>query len=267
MLAEELDAPHPHDLTCAQASLLGPTGSRPFGMARERSMVLKHLRSRIASLALAATLAVTGLVAGFAASAPAADAAPGTFLHYSRGYSVQHGWLCLGWSNGAYRCTAHWKVVNGHFVSLNPSWVPSQASASSRSSQPARPSAPAARPASSAPLSFHGTKPARIPYPFGQCTYGAYELAHDNVGGLGMARDWYANAVRIGLPTGSAARVGATVVFAPNVQGASPFGHVGHVVRLGANGAFLMEAMNDVAGFGHFGYRWVHTGPGVHFIY
>ena len=205
---------------------------------------------------ITASVAVAGLAFSLAVSAPAASAAPARF-GYRVGYTVQHGWLCNGWRSGMYRCTAHWKVVNGRYVSLNPAWVPSQGSMRGSTHG-----------STHAPARFSPTKPGRVPYPFGQCTYGAFVLAHDNVGGLGMARDWYVNAIRRGLPTGSVPRVGATVVFAPGVQGASRTeGHVGHVVKLGANGMFLMEAMNDNAGFGRFGFRWVHAGFGVHFIY
>lgn len=215
--------------------------------------------------AITASLAMAGLVACLALSAPSASAAPG--LRYQLGYSVQHGWLCDGWRSGEYHCTAHWKVVNGRFVSLHESWVPSQGHANSSRSGSAGKSGGAGHHSPPAPVSHPSYKPSHVPYPFGQCTYGAYLLAHDNVGGLGMARDWYYDAMRRGMPTGSAPRVGATVTFQPGVQGASPWGHVGHVVKIGANGWFLMEAMNDNAGFGRFGFRWVHTGWGVHFIY
>lgn len=222
---------------------------------------MKLLRSRIVPTALASAVALTGLAIGVATSAPTADAAPAASFHYTLGYTIQHGWLCNGWRSGAYRCTAHWEVVNGRYVSLNPSWVPSQSTSATRAS------GTSAQPITVKPQSYSSGKPSYDPYPFGYCTYGAYLLAHDNVGGLGMAGDWYANAVRRGLPTGTVPQVGATVTFQPYVQGASSLGHVGHVVQIGANGSFLMEAMADDAGFGHFGYRWVHTGPGVHFIY
>jgi surface antigen len=240
---------------------------------------LKLLQSRIVPTALVGAVAMTGLVVGIAASAPAAEAAPAAPFHYTHGYGIQHGWLCDGWRDGVYRCTAHWKIVNGRYVSFNPSWVPSQSTSASGSrgshAKPITAKPITAKPITVKPItvkplpypSYPRGKPSHVPYPFGVCTYGAYLLAHDNVGGLGMARDWYADAVRRGLPTGTVPRVGATVTFQPFVQGASALGHVGHVVRIGANGAFLMEAMADVAGFGRFGFRWVHTGPGVHFIY
>lgn len=224
---------------------------------------MKLLQSRIVPTALASAVVMTGLVVSVATSAPAADAAPAVPFHYTLGYSIQHGWLCNGWRNGMYHCTAHWKIVDGRYISLNPSWVPSQTtSASGTGAKPITTKQVATKQAP-----YPSGKPSHDPYPFGYCTYGAYLLAHDNVGGLGMARDWYINAVRRGLPTGASPRVGATVTFQPGVQGASSLGHVGHVVKIGANGTFLMEAMADNAGVGRFGFRWVHTGPGVHFIY
>lgn len=177
-------------------------------------------------------------------------------LRFVRGYSVQGSWLCYGWASGAYHCTQHWRGTPGHYVSLHPSWVPSQVS-----SQSGAPTLAAAAPA---------TFEARVvnTYPFGQCTWGAQALApHENLNGLGNAKDWLWNAQRRGLPTGYTPRVGATVVFQPGVQGASWLGHVGHVVAIGANGAFEMEAMNDAAGWGRYAFRWVHTGWGVAFIY
>ena len=176
-------------------------------------------------------------------------------LRYVRGYSVQGNWLCYGWATGAYHCTQHWRGTPGHYISLNPPWVPSQMS-SGQSNVPTK--------AATLTASAHVVNT----YPFGQCTYGAQALRPDEyLGGLGNAAQWFWNARARGLPTGYTPRVGATVVFQPGVQGASWLGHVGHVVAIGANGAFLMEAMNDANGWGRYAYRWVHTGPGVGFIY
>lgn len=182
-----------------------------------------------------------------------AQAQSATTLRYQRGYSVQGSWLCLGYANGSYHCTQHWRLSDGRYISLNPAWVPSQGSA-----------APSAQIVTTASYSVT----VRNTYPYGQCTYGAQALdPHENLSGLGNAGQWFSNAQARGLPTGYTPRVGATVVFAPGVQGASWLGHVGHVVQLGAGGSFLMEAMNDSAGWGHYAYRWVHVGSGVGFIY
>lgn len=202
-------------------------------------------------------LAVAVLVGLAGASAPAAHAA-GSHLHYRRGYSIQGRWLCFGWSNGAFHCTTRHKG----YRSLNPSWVPVIGKPSAKARAKARKPVHKLAVRRSAPVGHSPNS-----YPFGQCTWGAAHLAHDNVNHLGNAGMWYINAIRRGLPVGSIARVGATVVFAPGVQGASGIGHVGHVVKVLPGGFFLMEAMNDNAGWGRFGFRIAHQGWGVHFIY
>src|SRR5690242_7875099 len=63
-------------------------------------------------------------------------------------------------------------------------------------------------------------------YPWGSCTWLAEDRATRDLNGLGNAKDWAAHARARGLSVSSRARVGATVVFAPGVQGASSLGHV-----------------------------------------
>jgi hypothetical protein len=86
-----------------------------------------HGTLRIARIAVILA-GVLGLSA-FAAQGgltPTAHAATG--LRYHRGYSVQQGWLCYGWSNGSYFCTRHWTRSGGRLISLNTSWVPNYGS-------------------------------------------------------------------------------------------------------------------------------------------
>jgi hypothetical protein len=80
----------------------------------------------------ACVLCVSLLVGSMQQSARAAGKLS---YHYQRGYYLNHGWLCYGWPNGAYHCTAHWHYVHGRPVSLHPAWVPVAASA--RVSRPA----------------------------------------------------------------------------------------------------------------------------------
>ena len=160
-------------------------------------------------LLLLAPLALLAALVATSAPAPTAHAAAAR-LTYHRGYAIEGSWLCYGWANGAYHCTQHHNGTH----SLNPSWVPNYGS------QPVSHSAQ--RPAS------HNS------YPWGQCTYGAAALSSFNVNGLGNAKDWLNNARRRGMPTGSAPRVGATVVYQLGVQGASGLGHVAHVVYVEA---------------------------------
>jgi surface antigen len=107
-------------------------------------------------------------------------------------------------------------------------------------------------------------------YPYGQCTWGAEELATRNLNGLGNAKDWDNNARARGIPVGYVPRVGSTVVFEPGVQYAnSTYGHVAHVVALGSNGNFQIREMNNsyYGGWGIYNYRWVYVSAGVSFIY
>lgn len=67
------------------------------------------------------------LVATIASASVAlpASAQASTGLQYHQGYSVQNGWYCFGWTDGAYRCTSHWvRARDGRIISRNTSWVP-----------------------------------------------------------------------------------------------------------------------------------------------
>ena len=213
------------------------------------------------------------LVAGQVGASPTAHAASG--LRYHAGYSVQHGWLCYGWSNGIYHCTAHWTTYGGRYVSLNPAWVPSNGTNTggggySSSHPAARSSRPSASHSSAGHSVFRGGGGNTSGYPFGYCTYGAAALSWDNVTGLGNAYQWIYRAQARGIPTGYSPRVGATVVFQPGVQGASSGGHVAHVTAVYSNGSFQVEEMDFYGyggGFGRFSFRTAHTGWGVAFIY
>jgi hypothetical protein len=94
---------------------------------------------RVAPKALFVTGALAAAFAGASVAVPA-TAQASSWLHYQRGYSVQSGWYCYGWANGAYHCTHHWgRAANGHLVSYNTAWVPNYgASQASARSAPAR---------------------------------------------------------------------------------------------------------------------------------
>ncbi|HEX8731182.1 MAG TPA: CHAP domain-containing protein [Ktedonobacterales bacterium] len=107
---------------------------------------------------------------------------------------------------------------------------------------------------------------------FGVCTWWAWYMRRDEpqLGRLGYAANWISAARALGMRTGYAPAVGATVVFQPGVQGASGSGHVGHVVQLLSGGWFIISEMNfywNGGGWGRVDYRYVHTGSGVAFIY
>lgn len=109
-------------------------------------------------------------------------------------------------------------------------------------------------------------------YTWGYCTWWAAQTKlTENLSGLGNAKMWAINARKRGLSIGSTPRVGATVVFAPWVQGAWSLGHLGHVVAVSGK-RFRISEMNFYGGsprggFGKVDYRWATAGPGVTFIY
>ena len=108
-------------------------------------------------LLLAGLLGLT-LVAAQIGTAPKANAA--SWLHYQRGYYLDNGWLCYGWSSGAYHCTHHWyRNANGTLVSTNTKWVPNYGATPAT---PATPAAPVTHaPATHAPAVSHA--PAHTP--------------------------------------------------------------------------------------------------------
>lgn len=237
-------------------------GARLMGRRSERQGT--HRMVRI-GLGVAGAVSVAILSATVTLGTPATTAhAAAEGLHYQQGLYQDGGWLCRGWSNGSYHCTAHWHWSNGHMVSDNPAWVPNNAGSWSA------PSHPASQPTGySAPVSY-GSGGSTAGYPYGVCTWGAARLSRDNVTYLGNAKDWAANARARGMSVGYTPRVGATVVYQPGVQGASGLGHVAHVVAVYGNGTFRVEEMSYYGyggGFGIFSYRnsWVQSG--VSFIY
>ncbi len=232
------------------------------------------------------------LVAGQVGASPTAHAASG--FRYHPGYSVQHGWLCYGWSNGVFHCTSHWKTAGGHFVSLHPSWVPSSGATSGSVSRHSTGYHAAPRggggggvssvasfsrtPSGIGPWTYTGHPTYGMRNPggaysgyFGTCTwYAWYRHQNEPLMQLGSAGQWAYNARSHGLRTGSVPVVGATVVFQGGVQGADPAGHAGHVEAVYGNGWFLISEMNfywNGGGWGRVDYRYVHTGWGVSFIY
>ncbi|HEX9036300.1 MAG TPA: transglycosylase SLT domain-containing protein [Ktedonobacterales bacterium] len=108
--------------------------------------------------ALAAT--VTGATLAVPATAQASSG-----LRYHKGYSLQHGWYCYGWTNGAYHCTHHWlRTRSGQVMSLNTRWVPNYLSTKSPTST--RNSAPARH------VAVNTAKPRPVSRPASQPSYG-----------------------------------------------------------------------------------------------
>jgi hypothetical protein len=252
------------------------------------STTIRHKHHLVRATAALAGVLGLSLVASQFGTTQAAHASPG--FYYQRGYSVQHGWLCYGSSNGVYHCTSHWYRSGGRLVSLNPGWVPGSAgSYSHRSSY--RSSYRGGGGGSFSSYSYsrapgnisdwaytghltYGIRDFRgDPYGayFGTCTwYAWFRHSNEPLMRLGSAGQWAWNARAHGLPTGSTPRVGATVVFQGGVQGADPAGHAAHVEAVYGNGWFLISEMNfywNGGGWGRVSYRYAHTGWGVSFIY
>jgi hypothetical protein len=211
-------------------------------------------------------------------------------FHYQRGYSVQNGWLCYGWSNGVYHCTSHWHRSGSALVSDNPAWVPNagQSSASTTAhaagtGAPARSGAVLAVNSAGEPCrstTYFSGAPSQWEVP-PSCYAGIYHVNPANYvyrPGFGWCNWWpeVMNPSRPDLlwghyPRGSTPRPGATVVFAPGVQGASSGGHYARVVAVYPGGQWLLiSEMNFYwrgGGWAKVSYRYVHTGAGVTFIY
>lgn len=98
-----------------------PLYSRLSRNGRHSLPIARAGRSVVVLAALAATLALSLSVAALSTPGTANAA---SWLHYQRGYYVDAGWLCYGWHSGAYHCTHHWHIANGHLVSDNTRWVP-----------------------------------------------------------------------------------------------------------------------------------------------
>lgn len=255
---------------------------------------------------LAQTAAVIGGVAALSIVAlpttGTAQAASG--VHYRQGLYLANGWLCRGWSNGAYHCTRHWhRNRAGQLISDNPAWVPNGAWVSTGAV--ARPAArPAggvshAAPAAGAPIVYGGRAPEpcspNVPsYVWTAVNYRASGAVppgcYGGVYAINPANyvyrpyfgecNWWPEVLRpdeptvpydTRLPRGHVARVGATVFFAGGAHGASPTGHYGHVEAISPDGTWMMTSeMNFYwrgGGFGRVVYRYVPIDWTETFIY
>jgi hypothetical protein len=255
-----------------------PHTPRPRGTLR-RALILSGV------LGLSAVAATLG-------SGATAHASPG--LRYASGYSVQNGWLCYGFANGAYHCTQHWHRSNGRLVSDNPGWVPNAGGGTGG----AAPVEVSNRAVISAPVSHTGVQgstsagePCRSTDFFNgrpsqwqvppSCYAGIYAVNPANYvyrPGFGWC-NWWPEVMNPGRPNllsgnyrrGSTPAVGATVVFSGGVQGASSEGHYARVVAIYPGGQWmLISEMNFFwrgGGWQRVSYRYIHTGAGVSFIY
>lgn len=235
-----------------------------------------------------AVASILGIGMGLVATQlhPSATAHASSGLHYQRGYSVQGSWYCYGWANGVYHCTQHWHRNGSQIISDNPSWVPNGGSATATTNAANRPatsgtvqgSRTAGEPCRSTTY-FSGT-PSQWQVP-PSCYAGIYTVNPRNYvarPGYGWC-NWWPEVMNPSRPDllwghyrrGSTPVPGATVVFAPGVQGASSAGHYARVVAVYPGGHWLLiSEMNFYwrgGGFAKVNYRYIHTGPGISFIY
>ncbi len=106
---------------------------------RHISQSMRRVASlRFAPKALFITGALAASVAGASAALPPTAQASGG-LQYHRGYTLQNGWYCYGWANGAYHCTHHWvRTRSGRIISHNPAWVPNYGEAAASKYHPTK---------------------------------------------------------------------------------------------------------------------------------
>jgi len=105
-------------------------------------------------------------------------------------------------------------------------------------------------------------------FPWGQCTYWAAQSRPD-IGSrvIGNAASWLYSARAAGLPTGTAPRAGAIVVYQPGAQGAAWTGHVAYVTSVAGDGVHFNISEMNFPIWGRVTTRASYTGAGVAFIY
>jgi surface antigen/uncharacterized protein YraI len=118
------------------------------------------------------------------------------------------------------------------------------------------------------------------PFPAGQCTWGADNLAHvfmatdpsaypsghDFIDVSGNADQWASSAAANGWTVVTGVHLDSIVVFQPGVQGADKeYGHVAWVTAVYSNGTFQIEEMNATAG-PNYDFRTVSVASGESFI-
>ena len=111
--------------------------------------------------------------------------------------------------------------------------------------------APRATGSAHAPLVFAGPR-LTVEFPWGQCTYWAARKRPEivrtalaqGIDGDFNGAGWVDIARQAGFPISSRPSVGSIAVWPALVDGASPAGHVAYVVRVNADGSFVVSEMN-----------------------
>lgn len=236
-----------------------------------------------------AALLGAAFIVAIGANGPTANASGS--LYYQRGYYVANDWLCYGWSNGIYHCTAHWHRNGSQLVSDNPSWVPNYGSTSAPTSTSNKASRPSGVTYGSTSGSNTAGQPCRSSTMFPayisqwttpvSCYAGIYSVNPANYAyrsGFGWC-NWWPEALHPNQPDilwggqyrhSSTPTPGAVVRFAPGVQGASSAGHYAQVVAVAPDHYWvLITEMNFSwrgGGWQKVSYRYIHVGSGVTFI-
>jgi hypothetical protein len=262
------------------------------GRAADEDDEPKGLARRWKSIAILA-IACAGILGVATQALQSSSAAPqaGTLnYHWQAGYYLDNGWLCYGWSNGAYHCTQHWHKAGNTLVSDNPAWVPNISGAP----QPAVTTASAPKTGLSVSAKSFATN--------GEfCTSSVHFVAnisqwtvppgcYGNIyypnpanyvyrSGFGWC-NWWPEVLHPGQPDllwggeyrrSSVPAVGAAIFFSGGVQGASSAGHYAEVVAIAPDHYWvLISEMNFFwrgGGWQHVDYRYIHVGAGVTFIY
>jgi surface antigen len=111
------------------------------------------------------------------------------------------------------------------------------------------------------------------PFSYGQCTWWTSQRYHELHQYFvpwttnSNAWQWTARAYDFGWHVSSIPSVGAIIDFQPNVQGASPLGHVAVVEKILSNGDLITSNMNVINHpFASVVNLTFHAGPGVTFI-
>lgn len=106
---------------------------------------------------------------------------------------------------------------------------------------------------------------------YGQCTDWAnrryYALTGKWIPWLGNAWQWVGGASASGWMTSSAPHQHAVIVLQPGVQGAGPYGHVGVVEQVNADGSVLTSNFNWAGSWARETLVTFKPGPGVMFVW
>ena len=277
--------------TSRRSAVMSRRAAKRAGRVEDKDDEPKGLGRRWKSIAILAIACagILGVVTQALQSSSAAPNAGALNYHWQSGYYLDNGWLCYGWSNGAYHCTVHWHKAGNTLVSDNPAWVPNISGAAQPAASTA--SAPTTNAVSTQTFATSGefcTSSVHFVANISQWTVppGCYgNIYYPNPAnyvyrsGFGWC-NWWPEVLHPGQPDllwggeykrSSVPAVGAAIFFSGGVQGASSDGHYAEVVAIPSDHYWvLVSEMNFYwrgGGWQKVDYRYIHVGPGVTFIY